>query len=60
MGMDLAGLKKRLELLDVRIEAAQKRLPAHSVPPALMQELLALEDERSAVQKQLLETQETH
>jgi hypothetical protein len=53
MGAKLGELKKQLRLLDAQIEAVKERLPAHSVPPALMQELLDLEDERARIEKEM-------
>ena len=53
MGAEMEELKKRLKLLDTQIEAVKERLPAHSVPPALMQELLDLEDERARIEKEM-------
>jgi hypothetical protein len=45
-------IEQRLKRVEERIAEVQKRLPAHSVKPPIMHELLALEDERDA----LLET----
>jgi hypothetical protein len=53
MGAKLEEMKKQLGLLDVKIEAAKERLPAHSVPPALMQELLDIEDERARIEAEI-------
>ncbi len=36
--------KERLHFLEKRIAETKKRLPAHSVKPPIMMELLALED----------------
>lgn len=44
--------QKRLEL-EEQIKEAKKRLPAHSVKPPVMMDLLALEDEYDAVVKQI-------
>jgi len=41
----LAALKQRRLALDAEIAEAKSRLPAHSVKPAQMMPLLALEDE---------------
>lgn len=41
----LDELKKRLSELEKEIEETKKRLPAHSVKPPVMMDLLALEDE---------------
>jgi len=49
----LEELRKKLEVLDQAIAETQKRLPAHSVKPPVMMDLLALEDEYDAVLKQI-------
>ena len=41
----LAEMEKRLLELKEAIKATEKRLPAHSVKPPVMMDLLALEDE---------------
>jgi hypothetical protein len=46
-------LQQRLEILDEEISETKKRLPAHSVKPPVMMDLLALEDEYDAVLKQI-------
>lgn len=46
-------IEQRLKQLEERIAEVQKRLPAHSVKPPIMHELLALEDERDALLKTL-------
>ena len=38
-------LKKRLSELEEEIKETKRRLPAHSVKPPVMMDLLALEDE---------------
>ncbi len=43
-------LAERLKQLEEKIKEAKLQLPAHSIKPPLMMELLALEDERDAVQ----------
>jgi hypothetical protein len=45
--------RKKLEVLDQEIAETKKRLPAHSVKPPVMMDLLALEDEYDAVLKQI-------
>ena len=45
----LAQLQKRLEELETAIRETEKRLPAHSVKPPVMMDLLALEDEYDRV-----------
>jgi hypothetical protein len=49
----LKELQQRLEILDEEIAETKKRLPAHSVKPPVMMDLLALEDEYEAVLKQI-------
>jgi hypothetical protein len=49
----LDTLKKRLRELDEEIAATKKRLPAHSVKPPVMMDLLALEDEYDTLLKQI-------
>ena len=49
----LEVFRKRLEVLDEEIAETKKRLPAHSVKPPVMMDLLALEDEYDAVLKQI-------
>lgn len=43
-------LEEKLKQLEEKIKEAKLQLPAHSIKPPLMMELLALEDERDAVQ----------
>jgi len=45
----LETLKKRLRELDEEITETKKRLPAHSVKPPVMMDLLTLEDEYDAL-----------
>ena len=49
----LAELYERLRELDDEIRETKKRLPAHSVKPPVMMDLLALEDEYDALLKQI-------
>lgn len=51
----LDTLKKRLQELDEEIAETKKRLPAHSVKPPVMMDLLALEDEYDTLLKQVQE-----
>lgn len=48
-----AVLEKRLAQIEERIREVKNRLPAHSIKPAMMQELLELEDERDTLLAQL-------
>ena len=41
----LPEMEARLKVLAAAIKEAERRLPAHSVKPPVMMELLALEDE---------------
>jgi len=45
MPMSTQDIKKRMEVLDTLIRETKQRLPAHSVKPPVMMELLAYEDE---------------
>ena len=49
----LDELKKRLAELEEEIEETKRRLPAHSVKPPVMMDLLALEDEYDDVLRQI-------
>ncbi len=51
----LETLKKRLREIDEEITETKKRLPAHSVKPPVMMDLLALEDEYDELLKQIEE-----
>jgi hypothetical protein len=51
----LDTLKKRLREIDEEITETKKRLPAHSVKPPVMMDLLALEDEYDELLKQIEE-----
>ena len=46
-------VETRLKELDALIAETQKRLPAHSVKPAVMMELLDLEDEYESLLREL-------
>ena len=49
----LRELEKRLLELDKEIKETKKRLPAHSVKPPVMMDLLSLEDEYDSILKQI-------
>jgi hypothetical protein len=49
----LDGLKKKLGELEKKIEETKKRLPAHSVKPPVMMDLLDLEDQYADVFNQI-------
>ncbi len=42
---NLESLTQRLQALEAAITETKKRLPAHSIKPPVMMDLLALEDE---------------
>jgi uncharacterized membrane protein len=46
-------IKKRLAELEILIKDTKARLPAHSVKPPVMMDLLAYEDEYDDLMKQL-------
>lgn len=46
-------LESRLKQIELDIQEARRRLPAHSVKPSQMMVLFDLEDEREAILKQL-------
>ena len=46
-------IRERLAELEVLIAETERRLPAHSTKPPVMLDLLALEDERDLLLKQL-------
>lgn len=50
---EVAQLKKRLNKLDKEIAETMRRVPAHSVKPPVMMDLLQLEDERDQLLKKL-------
>lgn len=50
---DRESVERRLRQLEDEIAEVVERLPAHSVKPRIMQELLDLEDERDRLQQQL-------
>lgn len=49
----MEALKNRLHQVEDRIRELKDRLPAHSVKPSMMMELIALEDERDELRTQL-------
>jgi len=49
----IEDLKKRLAELEEEIAETKRRLPAHSVKPPVMMDLLALEDEYDEVMRQI-------
>ena len=55
MKHDLKLLEARLKELDKKIAEIKKRMPAHSIKPPIMMELFELEDERDAIEKQIIQ-----
>ena len=55
----LETLKERLRELDEEITETKKRLPAHSVKPPVMMDLLTLEDEYDALLIQIKKLKQT-
>ena len=53
MVSDIDRIKIRLEQLEKEIAETMRRLPAHSVKPPIMMDLLELEDERDLLLKKL-------
>lgn len=51
----LDELEKKLAALELEIEETKKRLPAHSIKPPVMMDLLSLEDERDEILRQIRE-----
>ena len=54
----LIELEMRLRELDAAITETRKRLPAHSVKPPVMMDLLDLEDQYDDIVKQICELKE--
>ena len=54
----LLELEQRLRELDAAITETRKRLPAHSVKPPVMMDLLNLEDQYDDIVKQIYELKE--
>jgi hypothetical protein len=50
-------MKARLKELEAAIKETEARLPAHSVKPPVMMELLALEDEYETLRQQIRDCQ---
>ncbi len=53
MREDVKKIEDRLAVLEILITETVQRLPAHSTKPPVMMELLALEDERDLLHRQL-------
>ena len=52
---EIDQIKERLKNLEEEIAETKRRLPAHSVKPPVMMDLLALEDERDHLLQKLNE-----
>jgi hypothetical protein len=52
--MDKKKLEDKLRELDEKIAEVNKRMPAHSAKPTIMTALFELEDERDALEKQIM------
>jgi hypothetical protein len=55
--MERREIEQQLQHLAEQIEEVKQRLPAHSVKPPIMMELLELEDRRDELLKLLREAQ---
>ena len=55
----LEVINSRLNELEKEIAETSKRLPAHSIKPPVMMELLELEDERDELLKKRAQLQDT-
>ena len=53
MKLSLKMLEKQLKAVDEKIAEVNQRMPAHSVKPPIMMQLLELEDQRDALVKQI-------
>lgn len=53
MSQNCDNLESRLKKLEEEIAETKKRLPAHSIKPPVMMDLLELEDERDALLKEV-------
>lgn len=47
MNDDIAQLKARLKTVEEKIVETERRIPAHSVKPPVMEDLFHLEDEKA-------------
>ncbi len=53
MGDTIEEKKKRMKELEILIRETKKRLPAHSIKPPVMMDLLEYEDEYDILQEKL-------
>ena len=54
---ELRELKKQLESTEAAIAEAKARMPAHSAKPAMMTELIGLEDQRDKLVEQIAQAE---
>jgi hypothetical protein len=59
MNNRIQTLETQLRKLEQQIKEVQKRLPAHSVKPPMMMELIALEDEHAELLNELTQLKQT-
>ncbi len=59
MDKRIQTLEMQLRKLEQQIKEVQKRLPAHSVKPPMMMELIALEDEHAELLNELTQLKQT-
>jgi DNA repair exonuclease SbcCD ATPase subunit len=59
MNKRIQTLETQLRKLEQQIKEVQKRLPAHSVKPPMMMELIALEDEHAELLNELTQLKQT-
>lgn len=52
-------LEERLVAVEAQIRETKQRLPAHSIKPPIMMELISLEDERDEILNQLRQLKES-
>ena len=53
MASEISQVKERLRIVEEEIAETMRRLPAHSVKPPVMIDLLELEDERDLLLRKL-------
>lgn len=56
---ELNALKKQLESVQAAIAEAKARMPAHSAKPAIMTDLIDLEDQRDKLLEQIAQAEST-
>ena len=53
MKNEIELLNERLQQLEVEISETEKRIPAHSIKPPVMEDLFNLEDEKESILKKI-------